>query len=82
MADFLISLGVHAMRAITMHLFFEPVNNTVRSLVELLPQEDNTSIPIDTQGEYESRLQYVVRKYTSPIPVSYTHLTLPTNREV
>lgn len=68
MADnWLISLGVHAMRAITMHLLFEPVNNTVRSLVELLPQEDNVTIPIDTQGEYESRLQYVVRKYTSPI---------------
>ena len=65
--NWLITLGVHAMRAITMHLFFEPVNNTVRSLVELLPQEDNVTIPIDTQGEYESRLQYVVRKYTSPI---------------
>ena len=70
MADFLISLGVHAMRAITMHLFFEPVNNTVRSLVELLPKEDNENnmtIPINTHDKNESRLQYVVRKYTSPI---------------
>lgn len=40
MADFLISLGVHAMRAITMHLFFEPVNNTVRALVNLIPKEE------------------------------------------
>ena len=43
--NWLITLGVHAMRAITMHLLFEPVNNTVRSLVELLPQEDNVTIP-------------------------------------
>lgn len=69
MADFLISLGVHAMRAITMHLFFEPVNNTVRALVNLIPKEEQeeVKIPIDTQNKEENRLQYVVRKYTSPI---------------
>ena len=66
MVDVLLNLGVHAMRALTMHLLLEPVNNTVRALVE----QEEVKIPIDTQNKEENRLQYVVRKYTSPIPSS------------
>ena len=64
-------------------LVFVDKENYIKSIEALASDSDLTDYVFEGPGEILSlKDEYAQVRWRRPVPVSYTHLTLPTNREV
>ena len=66
---------IAALVVVVLFLLFKTCNPPKPALVDKVPtvKEQKESVKVDSIAS---------KKYNDSVPVSYTHLTLPTNREV